>query len=57
MALLQKLNTELYCGSSKQQGESTVAVRANSHASTLFHYTKTTDALLSILESGLRFTY
>lgn len=57
MAILQKLNTELYCDSSKQQGESTVAVRANSHTSTLFHYTKTTDALLSILGSGLRFTY
>lgn len=57
MALLQKLNTELYCGGSKLQGESAVALRSNSHTSTLFHYTKTTDALLSILESGLRFTY
>ena len=57
MALLQKLNTELYCGSSKQQGESTVAVRANSHASTLFHYTQSVNTLLTILKEGLRFTY
>lgn len=57
MALLQKLNSELYCKSSKQQDESVITARANSHASTLFHYTKTTDALLSILRSGLRFTF
>ena len=57
MASLKKLNTELYCGSSKQQGESTVVVRANSHTSTLFHYTKSANTLLTILKEGLRFTY
>lgn len=57
MTSLKKLNTELYCSSSKQQGESTVPVRANSHTSTLFHYTKSVNTLLAILKEGLRFTY
>ena len=57
MASLKKLNTELYCSSLKQQGESTVAVRTNSHTSTLFHYTKSVNTLLTILKEGLRFTY
>ena len=57
MALLQKLNSELYCNKSEQQKESAITARSNSHASTLFHYTKTIDALLSILGAGLRFTY
>lgn len=57
MALLQKLNTELYCGSSKQQEESMDKARANSHTSTLFHYTKSVTTLLTILKEGLRFTY
>ena len=57
MAILQKVDTELYSNNSKHQKKSTFTLRANSHASTLFHYTKTTDALLSILKSGLRFTY
>ena len=57
MASLKKMNTELYCSSSKQQGESTVTVRANSHTSTLFHYTKSVNTLLTILKEGLRFTY
>ena len=57
MALLQKLNHELYYNDSTQQDGTGVATRSNSHTSTLFHYTKTADALLSILSSGLRFSY
>lgn len=58
MALLQTLNSELYCNSNpEQQEESAIMARVNSHTSTLFHYTKTIDALLSILGFGLRFTY
>ena len=58
MALLQTLNSELYCNSNpEQQEELAIMARVNSHTSTLFHYTKTIEALLSILGSGLRFTY
>lgn len=57
MALLQKLDSELYRINSKQQEESMDKTRANSHTSTLFHYTKSVKTLLTILKEGLRFTY
>ena len=57
MALLQKLNPELYRINSKKQEKQMDMARANSHTSTLFHYTKSVNTLLTILREGLRFTY
>lgn len=57
MALLQSIKSELYQSDSVELQIFSNLARANSHISTLFHYTKTVDALLSILKEGLRVTY
>lgn len=57
MALLKNLNPILYYSNSKQPKELAIKVRSNSHTSTLFHYTKTANTLLSILKEGFRFSY
>lgn len=57
MALLKNLNPLLYYSNSKQPKELAIKVRSNSHTSTLFHYTKSANKLLSILKEGFRLTY
>ena len=57
MALLKNIDPELYYSNSKQPKELAIKTRANSHTSTLFHYTKTANTLLSILQEGFRFSY
>lgn len=57
MASSENLNPLLYYSNSKQPKELAVKVRSNSHTSTLFHYTKTANTLLSILKEGFRFSY
>lgn len=57
MALLKDLNPKLYYNNPEQPKELAIKSRSNSHTSTLFHYTKTANKLLSILKEGFRFTY
>lgn len=57
MALLKDLNPYLYYSNPNQPEELSIKGRSNSHTSTLFHYTKTANRLLSILKEGFRFTY
>ena len=57
MAILKDLNPKLYYSNPNQPKELTIKARSNSHTSTLFHYTKTANRLLSILKEGFRFSY
>ena len=57
MALLKNLNPKLYYSNPEQPKELANKARSNSHTSTLFHYTKTANTLLSILKEGFRFSY
>lgn len=57
MALIKNLNPKLYYNNPEQPKELAKKSRSNSHTSTLFHYTKTANTLLSILQNGFRFSY
>ena len=48
MALMKNLNPKLYYNNPEQPKELAKKSRSNSHTSTLFHYTKTANTLLSI---------